>query len=244
MAPPQGDSDPGRGVFSPWIKTEPRHPPGPFAVCPALSRKGWSSQCNYLESPWRWRSASPCFPAPPWCPSPAPRLPGRRLSKPRRRLRRPRLPRSRKRRFRRPAGPRGTRARAHDTPPPPPPPPPPPVEEAPLPAPAVAEIDADELECLAKVVLHEAGNQSRTGQLAVAQVVMNRVRSPRFPDTVCDVVMQRGQFFNVHPYHPRSDPRRATAVEAPRDALSGESEPVIGNALFFHAASAASFRRT
>jgi spore germination cell wall hydrolase CwlJ-like protein len=122
--------------------------------------------------------------------------------------------------------------------------PPPPVEEAPLPAPAVAEIDADELECLAKVVLHEAGNQSRTGQLAVAQVVMNRVRSPRFPDTVCDVVMQRGQFFNVHAYHPRRDSRWATAVEVARDALSGESEPVIGNALFFHAASAASFRRT
>ncbi|HEV2818855.1 MAG TPA: cell wall hydrolase [Allosphingosinicella sp.] len=117
----------------------------------------------------------------------------------------------------------------------------PPVDEAPAP---VAEIDADELDCLAKVVLHEAGNQSRTGQLAVAQVVMNRVRSPRFPDTVCGVVMQRGQFFNVHAYHPRRDSRWRTAVEVARDALSGASEPVIGGALFFHAASAGPFRRT
>src|SRR3954471_12603 len=37
-----------------------------------------------------------------------------------------------------------------------------------------------ELTCLAKVVVHEAGNQPRAGQLAVAQVVMNRVRSGRF----------------------------------------------------------------
>lgn len=117
----------------------------------------------------------------------------------------------------------------------------PPVAEAPAP---VAEVDADELDCLAKVVLHEAGNQSRTGQLAVAQVVMNRVRSPRFPDSVCAVVMQRGQFFNVHAYNPRRDARWRTALEVARDALTGESEPVIGQALFFHAASARAFNRT
>jgi len=125
------------------------------------------------------------------------------------------------------------------------------VLPAPLPAvteaeapPPVAAIDPDELDCLAKVVLHEAGNQSRTGQLAVAQVVMNRVRSPRFPDTVCDVVMQRGQFFNVHAYNPRRDSRWHTAVEIARDALTGASGPVIGRALFFHAASARAFNRT
>jgi spore germination cell wall hydrolase CwlJ-like protein len=112
----------------------------------------------------------------------------------------------------------------------------PPAAEAP---PPVAEVDSDELDCLAKVVLHEAGNQSRTGQLAVAQVVMNRVRSPRFPDTVCDVVMQRGQFSNIHAYNPRRDGRRwRTAVEVARDALSGSSAPVIRGALFFNGASA------
>ena len=111
----------------------------------------------------------------------------------------------------------------------------PPADE---PAAPVAEIDGDELDCLAKVVLHEAGNQSRTGQLAVAQVVMNRVRSPRFPDTVCEVVTQRGQFFNVRAYNPRRDPRWHTAVEIARDALTGASEPVIGDALYFNGATA------
>ena len=103
------------------------------------------------------------------------------------------------------------------------------------PAPAPAATDA-ELTCLAKIVLHEAGNQSRTGQLAVAQVVMNRVHSGRFASTICGVAMQRGQFFNVHAYNPARDSRWRTALEIARDAREGVSEPVIGDALFFHAA--------
>lgn len=44
--------------------------------------------------------------------------------------------------------------------------------------------------CLALTVYHEARNQSTVGQLAVAQVVMNRVSDDRFPDDVCGVVTQ------------------------------------------------------
>ena len=105
---------------------------------------------------------------------------------------------------------------------------------APDAAPASAEVDA-ELSCLAKIVLHEAGNQSRTGQLAVAQVVMNRVHSGRFARTICGVALQRGQFFNVHAYHPERDARWPRALEIARDARDGVSDPVIGDALFFHA---------
>ena len=39
-------------------------------------------------------------------------------------------------------------------------------------------------------IYHEAGNQSMLGQMAVGQVVMNRVADSRFPDTVCEVVKQ------------------------------------------------------
>lgn len=45
------------------------------------------------------------------------------------------------------------------------------------------------LDCLAAAVLYEAGDDA-TGQRAVAQVVLNRVRHPAFPKTVCDVVFQ------------------------------------------------------
>ena len=46
------------------------------------------------------------------------------------------------------------------------------------------------LECLASAVYYEAGDQDDNGQRAVAQVVLNRVRHPAFPGSVCDVVYQ------------------------------------------------------
>ena len=44
--------------------------------------------------------------------------------------------------------------------------------------------------CLALNIYHEAKNQSFLGQVAVAQVVMNRVKDTRYPNTVCEVVKQ------------------------------------------------------
>jgi spore germination cell wall hydrolase CwlJ-like protein len=112
------------------------------------------------------------------------------------------------------------------------------------PMPARSQLVDAELTCLAKVVVHESGNQPRAGQLAVAQVVMNRVNDPRgrFGRTICGVIMQRGQFFNVHAYNPPRNARWRTAVEIARQARDGDHPPVIGNALFFHAAYAAPFR--
>ena len=44
--------------------------------------------------------------------------------------------------------------------------------------------------CLALNTYHEAKNQSTIGQIATAQVVMNRVEDNRFPNTICEVVKQ------------------------------------------------------
>ena len=49
---------------------------------------------------------------------------------------------------------------------------------------------AEAIVCLALNTYHEAKNQSRTGQVAVAEVVMNRVKDKRYPNNVCDVVKQ------------------------------------------------------
>jgi spore germination cell wall hydrolase CwlJ-like protein len=46
------------------------------------------------------------------------------------------------------------------------------------------------LTCLASAVYYEAGNQDADGERAVAQVVLNRVRHPAFPNSVCGVVYQ------------------------------------------------------
>lgn len=99
-----------------------------------------------------------------------------------------------------------------------------------------------ELECLAKIVLHEAGNQSRTGQIAVAEVVMNRVKDRRFPKSICAVALQRGQFFNVHAYRPHRDKRWPLAVEIARQVRDGETKSVTNGALFFRAHYGAPFQ--
>ena len=44
--------------------------------------------------------------------------------------------------------------------------------------------------CMALNMYHEAKNQSMLGQIAVGQVVMNRVEDTRFPDNVCDVITE------------------------------------------------------
>ena len=46
--------------------------------------------------------------------------------------------------------------------------------------------------CLALNTYHEAKNQSLVGQIATAQVVMNRVEDNRFPNTICEVVIFDG----------------------------------------------------
>lgn len=50
--------------------------------------------------------------------------------------------------------------------------------------------------CLAKNIYFEAGNQPTAGQIAVSQVVINRVYSTAYPDNICDVVYQAKWFEN------------------------------------------------
>lgn len=68
----------------------------------------------------------------------------------------------------------------------------PPAE--PEPEPRYEEITAEERELLARVVYAESNTEPIEGQIAVAQVVLNRVRSESFPDTVSEVIYQKRQF--------------------------------------------------
>ncbi len=52
---------------------------------------------------------------------------------------------------------------------------------------------SDELHCLALTIYFEARGEPETGKLAVAHVVMNRMKDSRFPDTICRVVQQGGE---------------------------------------------------
>ncbi|WMT92053.1 cell wall hydrolase [Pelagibacterium sp. H642] len=58
------------------------------------------------------------------------------------------------------------------------------------------ELAAGEVHCLAQAVYHEARGEPESGQWAVASVILNRVESRAYPDTVCDVVFQNAHLAN------------------------------------------------
>lgn len=51
-----------------------------------------------------------------------------------------------------------------------------------------------ELSCLSQAIHGEASNQGLDGKLAVAHVIVNRSKSPKFPSDICSVVRQKYQF--------------------------------------------------
>jgi len=103
-------------------------------------------------------------------------------------------------------------------------------------APVVTQADAASVECMAKVVLHEAANQPREGKVAVAQTLVNRLKAGRFGDTICAVANQKGQFFHIAGFHPRrSSDGWQEAVEIAHEVLAGEADPVAPGAMFFRA---------
>jgi hypothetical protein len=56
--------------------------------------------------------------------------------------------------------------------------------------------DADQQKCLAEGIYFEARGEPESGQAAVAQVILNRVRAPAYPDTICGVVYQNKHMRN------------------------------------------------
>lgn len=101
-----------------------------------------------------------------------------------------------------------------------------------------------DLECLTQAVYYEARGEPEAGQKAVAQVILNRVRHPAFPKTICGVVFQGvatgGCQFSFacdgQTHHPTDNPawRRAEAVAA--KALDGQVMSEVGDATHFHVA--------
>lgn len=102
---------------------------------------------------------------------------------------------------------------------------------------------ADDLECLATAVYFESKGEPLSGQLAVANVVLNRSRSGRFPASVCGVVTQRGQFGFVRGGRlPDVDTDRRdwkTAVAVAKVAMADAWDTPAPGALYFHARRAA-----
>ena len=106
-------------------------------------------------------------------------------------------------------------------------------------APAAAQtntaVSASDRELLAAIIYCEAGNQSHTGKVAVGNVVMNRVNSAKFPNSISSVVYQRGQFSPAGSGWLNRVLKRGTVpadcYAAADEALAG-SKPVGGSVFF------------
>lgn len=85
-----------------------------------------------------------------------------------------------------------------------------------------------------RAIFFEANRSSRVGMIAVGNVVMNRVASDDFPDTVCGVVGQKNQFAPGVMTRKMDSSAMPDVQEAARAVLRGERAPGIGKARFFH----------
>ncbi|UAK23919.1 cell wall hydrolase [Sphingomonas nostoxanthinifaciens] len=128
------------------------------------------------------------------------------------------------------------------------------LPQAAAPQPAMADagdddvaVDPAALECMAKVVMHEAGSEPRAGKVAVAQTLVNRLKTGRFGDSICAIAKQPGQFFNVASYQPHRDSDNwAESMAVSRAVLTGDADAIVPGAMFFRSAAspASSFFRS
>lgn len=110
-----------------------------------------------------------------------------------------------------------------------------------------ARARARDIRCLAENVYFEARGEPLRGQYAVAEVTMNRLASPRFPDTVCDVVHDTRwdtsrrrlvAHFSWTAFKLRLEsgsPEWKQAMDVATVVYDGRHEPIVPNALFYHA---------
>ncbi len=97
---------------------------------------------------------------------------------------------------------------------------------------ATNSINSSDLNLLSRLVYAEARGESYTGQVAVAAVVLNRVKSSSFPNTISGVIYQTGAFDVVTDGQINLTPN-STAIKAAQDALNGW-DPSYGAIYYFN----------
>lgn len=97
---------------------------------------------------------------------------------------------------------------------------------------------SSDLYLLAKVIYAEGRGESFTGQVAIGAVVLNRVKSSSFPNTIAGVIYQKGAFTAVSDGQINLEPD-ATATRAAQDAMNGW-DPTYGCLYYYNPAVATS----
>ena len=106
------------------------------------------------------------------------------------------------------------------------------------------EVTTAEGHCLTQAIYFEARSEPVEGQLAVAQVVLNRTENPRFPNSICEVVFQNEKMRNRCQFSFACDglsdnPYNREAWEIAQRisyiALSGRWKDITKSAMYYHA---------
>jgi len=101
---------------------------------------------------------------------------------------------------------------------------------------SVASATAKNIECLAKNIYHEARGENLEGQIAVAIVTLNRVKSKHYPNTVCGVVYQYKQFSWTLNEKKITDWALYNKIaKVAKQALTDRAINPVGNALSYYA---------
>jgi spore germination cell wall hydrolase CwlJ-like protein len=91
-------------------------------------------------------------------------------------------------------------------------------------------------QCLERAMYFESNRSSPEGMLAVGTVVMNRVGAPGYPNSVCGVVGQSGQFAPGCLMQPMRGSGLALATQVADRVLSGARHPALAYTTHFHTA--------
>lgn len=100
----------------------------------------------------------------------------------------------------------------------------------------VVVASASERECLARAMYFESDRSSTEGMLAVGSVVMNRVESGRYGNSICSVVGAPRQFAPGVLSRPMADRSAPVVRQVAKEVLSGERHAKVGEAMHFHMA--------
>jgi len=102
-----------------------------------------------------------------------------------------------------------------------------------------------EQKCLAEAVYYEARGETVKGQVAVAQVVLNRVRNPAYPGSICGVVYQNRDWLNACQFSFACDGQKHRVTEMPQWRMAQQVAktvsagqiwlPEVGSATHYHA---------
>lgn len=106
---------------------------------------------------------------------------------------------------------------------------------------SIAKADTDSATCMAKAIYFEAGGESKQGKIAVGHVILNRINSTKYPQTICGVTYQKNykakgcQFtWSCRRYKVSNERRWQESLAVAKDVIEGKTKDPTKGATSFN----------